>query len=235
MVPLNLQSPEKPDHGDGTTLEVVGSPWLTIQGEGPYSGRPAVFVRLAGCDLRCSMCDTDYTSDRRTVSTGDLVKDILKEDKPKTGLYVLTGGEPFRQNIRFLVKWLEESGGEVQIETNGTLFCDIGEFSRIVCSPKTPSINMDLRNYLVRWPWGHLKYIVEAGKVDPEDGLPTSVLGEDVRPYRDKDIPKERIYVQPQDDQDPGKNRANIDEAVNSCLKFGYRLSLQTHKIAGVL
>ena len=47
---------------DGTSLTLQGLPWATIQGEGPYAGSPATFIRLWGCNLKCYFCDTDFES-----------------------------------------------------------------------------------------------------------------------------------------------------------------------------
>ena len=69
---MNQQAPEKQQlRGDG--LLAVHSIFYTIQGEGPFAGETAVFVRLAGCNLQCPLCDTDYTSDRRMVGPMGLV------------------------------------------------------------------------------------------------------------------------------------------------------------------
>jgi len=57
----------KPIESDGLYLEVQDI-FSTIQGEGPFAGKPAVFLRLAGCNLRCFFCDTDFESRRTTLS-----------------------------------------------------------------------------------------------------------------------------------------------------------------------
>ena len=71
--------------------------WKTIQGEGPLAGCPSVFIRLAGCNLRCPWCDTDYTSNRKLWRASEVVE-LVRAIRP-SGLVVLTGGEPFRQDI----------------------------------------------------------------------------------------------------------------------------------------
>jgi 7-carboxy-7-deazaguanine synthase len=99
----------------------------------------------------------------------------------------------------------------------------------VVCSPKTPVVCPAIRPHIF-----HYKYVLEAGKVD-DDGLPSSVLGNNLRPYRPEDIgPHRTIWVQPSDQKDPVLNEANMRAAVDSCLKFGYRLTLQTHKYANL-
>lgn len=210
----------------------------TIQGEGPFAGTPAIFVRLAGCNLQCPACDTDYTSKRQTVSPHEIISDVerwVPEKRRHRQLVVITGGEPFRQNIKPLVIALYERGYRAQIETNGTLFPEGGEFPvelcTIVCSPKTGKINASLARYVAAF-----KYVVQAGFVHPADGLPISTLGQ----IKQTEVARPpvgslaEIYVQPLDEQDVDKNRANTEAAVQSCLTFGYRLCIQTHKLANL-
>lgn len=211
------------------TLEVVDI-WDTFQGEGPFAGMPATFIRLAGCVLDCPLCDTDYTSNRNHISVEGILDRL--QQLPERKLVVLTGGEPLRQPIAPLMESLLDQGHQVQIETNGTLYREEIPFRKItiVCSPKTPIIHSGLI------PWIHTyKYVVEAGKIDPKDGLPLSVLGLSHRPGRpSRDIPLTRISVQPADQGDEQKNRENLRAAMASCQQFGYRLCLQMHKIIGV-
>ncbi|WP_404603863.1 4Fe-4S cluster-binding domain-containing protein, partial [Raoultella planticola] len=96
---LNSQTPEKKDYQ--STLE-VHSIFSTIQGEGPFCGRPAVFVRLAGCNLQCPGCDTEYTQNRERLNYGSILQNIeerLMSTSSNANLIVISGGEPFRQNI----------------------------------------------------------------------------------------------------------------------------------------
>jgi 7-carboxy-7-deazaguanine synthase len=240
MHTLNQQTIEKVTHQADGALELSGPPWLTIQGEGPFAGRPAVFVRLAGCTLQCMDCDSDYTSDRNWRHPNQLVKDCLalvpdfalRSTAPNAykPLLVLTGGEPFRQSIGKFCHAANAAGFHVQIETNGTLYRDdlpwYGDLT-IVCSPKTPSVADDLKPYI-----HHLKYVTEAGKVD-NDGLPLTTISYQ-RPCRPWHGFRGTVYVQPADLGDPALNAENTRAAVESCLKFGYVLSFQLHKVIGV-
>lgn len=119
----------------------------TLQGEGPNAGRPAAFLRLGGCNLQCSWCDTPYTWDasrfdlREQIterSTDDLAAQILAMGVDRL---VVTGGEPLLQQ-RWLVELLEEIAHavpHVEVETNGTRIPDtevvaaVGQFN---VSPK---------------------------------------------------------------------------------------------------
>ncbi|MHB0976606.1 MAG: 7-carboxy-7-deazaguanine synthase QueE [Candidatus Aquicultorales bacterium] len=111
----------------------ISEVFRSVQGEGVNAGVPMTFVRLAGCNLRCSFCDTEYAREGGSETS---VKDILKEAvELGSGWVCLTGGEPFMQEIGDLVEGLKTQGFFVQIETNGTLFQPI-ECDWLVVSPK---------------------------------------------------------------------------------------------------
>ena len=110
---INTQKPTSLEQGDGTLLK-VHSIFMTIQGEGPFSGHPAVFIRLAGCNLACPFCDTEYTENAVTMTIPEIRKAVRNAHTVNKGLVVITGGEPFRQNIvrlcnRLLMFWLQGS------------------------------------------------------------------------------------------------------------------------------
>lgn len=233
---------------DGLFVDIVEL-FPTIQGEGPYAGERAVFVRLAGCHLKCFFCDTDFTSNRSTHAA--LAISERAKNASSGRLVVLTGGEPMRQNIVPLCFWLtaEPEAKHVQIETAGSFWpyeklcqrdfesmLSSGRVS-IVVSPKTAHVHPKLAAAATAW-----KYIVAADDPsDVYDGLPvasTQHRGERGDAYAPARPPvgtaPERVYVQPRDDQDPEKNRRNIERAAWLVQRYGYRLSLQQHKIIGV-
>src|SRR5579859_5371332 len=93
--------------------------FYSIQGEGAYTGTPAVFVRLAGCNLSCSFCDTDYAL-KFFASVDDVVAQVRAEGGA-CPMVVLTGGEPLAQReAPALVDALRRDGRRVHIESNGT-------------------------------------------------------------------------------------------------------------------
>lgn len=219
----NLQTPERmADNSDGLSLD-VHSKWNTIQGEGPFAGSPASFIRLAGCNLQCPLCDTDYTSTRSKESVVSII-DWVKAQPHE--LVVLTGGEPFRQNLRPFACAMRDIYKGLQIETNGTFIPDDfpGKLATIVCSPKGSHLSRRTADLVHSW-----KYVLRHDAVDSADGLPTSALGMNSKPARPTN--GNCVYVQPCDDKDPAINKLNMDAAVSSCMKFGYRLCLQIQKI----
>lgn len=234
---MNLQPIEKTVLSSDGTLD-LHSLFYTIQGEGPFAGKPAIFIRLAGCNLQCPGCDTDYTSTRKRTSVALLLAALeeLRDDEypdAPNPLVVITGGEPFRQNITPLCVSLIQKGYSVQVETNGTLPPGPGfpfEVS-IVCSPKTGKINDGIAARL-----SALKYVVKADAVLHGDGLPSRSLEHSCSPSVAKPPSdfKGTIYIQPMDESNAYHNKRNLMTAMDSCLKHGHTLQVQIHKIIGV-
>jgi len=234
---MNNQPIEKKVYRNGGALE-VHSIFYTIQGEGPHTGKPAIFIRLAGCNLQCPGCDTDYTSTRRIMSPIAVrcEVDILKNDEWEVAprpLVVITGGEPFRQDISVLCMLLLQGAYPVQVETNGTLPPppNLSPKVEIVCSPKAGRINEELQPRITA-----LKYVVQADKIERKDGLPTRVLEHPAAPVVAKPWPGYTgpIYIQPMDEGDIRTNRRNLQAAINSCMQHGHTLQLQIHKTIGL-
>lgn len=233
MIPINTQPIQKAIKSDGKTLQ-VHSVFYTIQGEAIFAGCPAVFVRLNGCNLACPRCDTEYTSQSIEWNAKNLaraVEEQFPEDfNPDNMLCVITGGEPFRQNITPFIKELFALGINVQIETNGTLPPSPGLPSNVtvVCSPKTGKVNAQL------WPYiSAYKYVVKADSIREQDGLPIMALDHTSSPYvaRPHTGFNGQIYVQPCDEQTLDKNNANLLECIKSSQRFGYIIQMQLHKL----
>lgn len=135
----------------------VTSMFLTLQGEGPYRGEPAFFIRFSKCQLACSFCDT-FFDDGDWLSFDEIEKEIYKtvsdfygNDNISTmdlGL-VITGGEPmlqknivpFLQRMNPIFKW-------TQIESNGLIFQNIPRATTLVVSPKCLEKNGEAVRYL---------------------------------------------------------------------------------------
>lgn len=100
----------------------VSEIFYSIEGEGIGIGRPEVFIRLAGCNLRCKWCDTKYTwSDGKEISIDEIIAEISRYPCKNISI---TGGEPLlqREELFELVKRLKEMNYWIQLNTNGTIF-----------------------------------------------------------------------------------------------------------------
>jgi len=96
--------------------------FYSIEGEGIEIGRPEIFVRLSGCNLRCVWCDTKYAwEDGKDMSVEEVIEEIKKYPCKNVSI---TGGEPLlqRKELLGLIKKLNEAGYWIQINTNGTIF-----------------------------------------------------------------------------------------------------------------
>lgn len=232
---LNLQTPEPRAVGDGQSLE-LHSIFYTVQGEGIFSGCPALFIRLAGCNLRCPGCDTEYTQGRLALPTDSIVERAvgLLPANLRTPLVVITGGEPFRQNINQLISGLLSAirGLTVQIETNGTYSPLPGCPSEaiVICSPKAGKVADGLIRHVKAY-----KYVLDSRYVSLIDGLPTDILGNEcLKPARPPLGFKGPIYLSPLDSGRLLDNDYNIQAAAKSCMGYGYILNLQIHKLVGL-
>ncbi len=237
---------QKPEDGKLAIQEI----FYTIQGEGPFTGCPAVFIRLAGCHLACTFCDTEFeTGISNRMSVYEVVARAVGAAAGGSGLdattglgrilVVLTGGEPLRQSCGPLIHALNDVGFKhTQIETAGNLWDPrlanylTDQTCSLVCSPKTPQVHRHIGAYCRDW-----KYVVKAGEIN-DRGLPTgnTQVNGTGGPWQ---IPPEfmdgnTIWLSPMDEHEPFKNADNIKAAVDTCMKHGYRLSLQTHKILGM-
>lgn len=115
----------------------VNEIFLSLQGEGYHTGRAAVFVRLSGCNLRCSFCDTDFRN-YTTMTAEEIVEEVQRLSSDPHVLIVLTGGEPSLQADDTLIAALHGTGKQICIETNGTHALPKG-IDWVTCSPKEGS------------------------------------------------------------------------------------------------
>lgn len=215
-----IRTPEK---GSGEILQVQ-SIFATFQGEGPYSGYPAVFLRLGGCNLACKFCDTEFES-FRAIEVNEIIKQIEflsrnhSQEKRIRNLVVITGGEPFRQPIELICSLLVERNFAIQIETNGTLFRPIHPSVHIICSPKNTGlgygqIREDLAERITAY-----KFLISRNN-PLYDHAPEVGQSKYNTP----------VYLQPMDEYDEDKNLQNIKYTVEIADKIGARIGLQTHK-----
>lgn len=138
----------------------------SLQGEGLHIGAPTVFVRFAGCNLRCEWCDSKYAwEDGAEKSSNEIFAEVLAY---KTRHVCLTGGEPlFQKGPVSLINRFLANGNQVTLETNGTF-----PLEELPCDPrltvsmdvKCPSSKMDgktkLENIEILGPTDQLKFII---------------------------------------------------------------------------
>lgn len=177
----------------------VTSIFFTLQGEGPYRGEPAVFVRLAKCNLACSFCDTYFDGgDWLTIEDIDArVHTAINEhfngeiplwaDEVWTGenitkkrrmVLVVTGGEPMLQkNLVPFLEYMNQRFEHTQIESNGTVWQDIPAETTLVCSPKCNEKRGVPTSYLkpnkqVMDRADCLKFVMSADQASPYSTIP---------------------------------------------------------------
>lgn len=232
---MNEQLPVK--QSKETALK-VHSIFATIQGEGPYCGRPAIFIRLWGCNLQCPNCDTEYSNRYQFFFSPEelLARVIMLRAGREITTVVITGGEPLRQLAIYpAISMLSRNGYSVQIETNGTydipepyVWLFIPGRAMLVCSPKTGRVSKSVAKMAYAF-----KYVASAGNMHT-DGLPLNALGHPAKPMLARPPKDKLVYLQPEDSKREGDNARNMEAVVNSCLEHGYTLQLQIHKILGV-
>jgi 7-carboxy-7-deazaguanine synthase len=183
--------------------------FYSIQGEGTWTGTPAVFVRLAGCNLACDFCDTDYST--KFFAAVDEVVALVTQAGGDCPMVVLTGGEPLAQDeTPELIEALRRDGRRVHIESNGTIFTDLPDDVWLCVSPKE---RVDPR---MAARADEAKLIVDQRV--PEEHL--ALFAE-----------KRTILLQPEGNR-PSNVAVALDYAKAHPQRF--RLSLQTHKFIGV-
>lgn len=107
--------------------------FYSLQGEGFWTGSPAIFIRFAGCNLKCPWCDTDHR--KKLDLNADQILVILR--KWKCGMVVLTGGEPLLQIDSILLAKLKAAGFRIHVESNGSIPADFGTpIDWLTISPK---------------------------------------------------------------------------------------------------
>lgn len=125
----------------------------SLQGETSLAGIPFAFIRLTGCNLRCTYCDSAYAFKGGTLRT---IEEILAEIKPFQVKHVLlTGGEPLLQRpVPALIEALRTEGYEVSIETHGEVSIEkVAPSARIVMDVKTPASKMARGNWRKNLPF----------------------------------------------------------------------------------
>ena len=198
----------------------VNEIFYSLQGEGYYSGTPAVFVRFSGCNLCCPFCDTQHEHGRE-MSEEEIVAEVAKYPAKHV---VITGGEPSLQLTESLVNKLHTAGKYVAVETNGTHPLP-ENVDWITLSPK----NAFVAGAEVVLPRADEIKVIYDALHDPATQLSTfhlSPLTSHLSPF---------TFLQPCDTGDAAKNR-QLTAATVEYIKSHpqWRLSLQIHKILDI-
>lgn len=197
--------------------------YYTLQGEGANTGRPAVFLRFAGCNLWtgreedrataiCQFCDTDFVSGTKFSSAEQVAEEVASQwfgNGTSKRFVVITGGEPLLQLDQPLIDRLHAKGFEIAIETNGTLEAPAG-IDWICMSPKAGTV--------IKQRAGN-----ELKLVYPQPALTPEQL---------ERLKFDHFFLQPMDGPEI---QQNTELATRYCLDHPrWRLSLQTHKLLGI-
>lgn len=147
----------------------VNEIFYSLQGEGFFTGTPAVFIRFSGCNRHCAFCDTSHAS--YTEMTAEEIVAIARSHPSRHA--VLTGGEPLLQADERLLRALKAEGFFIAVETNGTLPAP-EPVDWVTCSPKDA-------------PWG----------IDRIDELKIVYQSQDVEALAEQLPPTNRLFLQP--------------------------------------
>ena len=211
----------------------------TIQGEGSFTGQPSIFIRLQGCPVACSWCDTKHTWE--VEPTDEVNQNIMLTKTQETSQWaamsvesilalvknkgfqakhiVITGGEPCMVDLTPLCDAFELQGYSIQVETSGTFDIYVSDKCWVTVSPKInmrggyPILNSAMqRANEIKHPIATEQHVGDLKELLKEHGI--------------KNTP---IYLQPISQ----KSRAT-ELAIETCIANNWRLSVQVHKYIGI-
>ena len=214
----------------------VNELFQTIQGEGFYTGVPAIFVRLQGCDVGCAWCDTKHTCEIDPAKKSDLIlltdksnesdrwadssaKEIVDEIKRlgySANLIVITGGEPCMYDLRELTQVLHEFGFAIQLETSGTYPVLVDVKTWVTLSPK---VNMRGKKEVLK------EALERANEIKHPVGTEKDIEQLDSLLAQLKSVKDKTICLQPISQ----KAKATA-LCMQTCIDRNWRLSVQMHK-----
>lgn len=192
----------------------VNEIFYSLQGEGVWAGRAAIFVRFSLCNLRCPFCDTDF-SKFKEMSQQEIISEVQRLDGD-CRFIVFTGGEPTLQLDFPLIDELHRLGYYIALETNGTHEIPEG-VDWVTCSPKTAYIEKDKARVRIK----------EASEV--------KVVFDGEHEVSTYGIHAPNLYLQPCDVGNEERNKEILSKTVAYIEAHPeWRLSLQQQKIIGV-
>ena len=215
--------------------------FYTIQSEGIYSGKPAVFLRTVYCPVHCSWCDTKHTwakLDNKRVSQDDVIAKTIKDIDKRWAMFtnadilkyckdfdaklvVITGGEPCTQDLTSLTKELHDNGIHSQIETSGTQPILTDPRTSVCVSPKIDVGNKNIQVLKEAWERADFLKMV----ITDEASLSNfdRYLAEYGKPQNSA------IYLQPE-----SMNPKATDLCIEICKERNWNLSIQYHKYISI-
>lgn len=191
----------------------VSEIFYSLQGEGARAGEPSVFVRLAGCNLACGFCDTEFESGKDMTNLELATR--VAEASPSCRWIVWTGGEPMEQLTGEAVQFFADRGYKQAIETNGTHKIPF-MLDWVVCSPKVAE-HVLAGNF----PGGvdELRYVRHSG----QPGVPVPAVA------------AKRKFLSPMFKGNK-PDMENVRHCTKLCLENpDWSLSLQLHKLINIL
>ncbi len=234
---------------DKSSQYKVNELFETLQGEGSFTGQPSIFIRLQGCPVACSWCDTKHTWEIKLEQ--QVSADVMLEKAQETeqwarftpqGLLelvnnkgyqakhiVITGGEPCMVDLQPLCAIFEAHGYSTQVETSGTFEINVSAKCWVTVSPK---VNMRggyevLDSAMQRA--NEIKHPV--ARQQHVDDLKALLVKHHIETKHDvaEKVKKTPIYLQP-----ISQGKAATQLAIDSCIANNWRLSVQVHKYIGI-
>ncbi len=199
----------------------------TIQGEGLLVGTPSLFIRVQGCNLRCTWCDQPEALEFKG-GTPITLEEILERARRSPFRHVvITGGEPFTEpNLGKLAKTLLKEGFSVQIETNGTLWNEeleeVVQKVHITCSPKGVA-DFFIHPKILKFA-RELKFVVD------DTFTEEVVLKEKFRRFLEEGL----VVLQPESNREEMVSRALSIQKVLAGKGYTVRVIPQVHKLLGL-
>lgn len=190
----------------------VNEIFYSLQGEGFFTGTPAVFIRLSGCNLRCPFCDTQHEAFTE-MTEQEIAAEAARHEARHV---VITGGEPTLQLTESLIALLHKAGKFVAIETNGT---------------RVPPVCTDWVTFSPKDAYVHTRQAVPV--ITCADELKLVYDGSPLPAYPTVSVCHR--FLQPCDTGNADRNAELLKQTIAYCLAHPeWRLSLQTHKITNI-
>ncbi|WP_371185283.1 7-carboxy-7-deazaguanine synthase QueE [Thalassotalea maritima] len=221
------------------TVYKINELFETIQGEGSFTGQPSIFIRLQGCPVGCSWCDTKHTweidldkqvsaqtvlnksseTEEWVAMTSEDILQTVQDQGYHARHIVITGGEPAMYDLTPLCTLFERQGYSTQIETSGTFEINTTDACWVTVSPK---VNM------------RGGYEVLASAMQRANEIKHPVATEqhvnDLKALiKEHNVENTQVYLQPISQ----KERAT-KLAIDTCIANNWRLSIQVHKYIGI-